>query len=290
MFLTVDILEKYKACPEGVSWFLRHFPDGAELMEVMNTRHIPLSFLDWGFLHLPTSQEEKKYYCEIVKISEDSTDIFESHQVTNSHVVTNSKDVQNSSYTYFSEDVSNSHIISHGIRIKDSTYVSRSTAIFSSVNIINSTNIKNSNNISYSNYIINSHDIYKSTLLTNSAFCLFSSNLQDCVFCSHMSNSNHCLFCYDMIDAQYCVFNKQIDKTTWEFIYEEFLDIFENVHLNLFTPWIKEDPNAIVTVNNNYQNMFIPIFGEKKYSNWVRNLPYYDDLLAYKITFSPELY
>lgn len=287
MFLTIELLKEYKACPEGIGWFARHFPDGAELIDVINTRHIPITFLDWGILHLPTTEIEKQRYYELVGISTDSDKVFASHNINHSHYVTNSDNIENSSYIFFSQDITDSASIAHSNRIKESAYIQHSNAIFTSDNIVYSNNIKDSTNVSYSSYIINSRDIYKSTLLTNSGFCFLNSNLQDSAFCTRVSNSDHCLFCYNLKDAHYCIFNKPINQTTWDFIFSEYQEVFENEHLYLFEPWNKEDANAAVVINNHYQKMFASIFSKTKYINWVKNLPYYDSLAAYEITFQP---
>ena len=68
MILTKEILEKYDACSQGVKWFERTFPNGGELIDVINHRYTDKQFLHWGFTNLTVSEEEKAAYYKKLNI------------------------------------------------------------------------------------------------------------------------------------------------------------------------------------------------------------------------------
>lgn len=112
--------------------------------------------------------------------------------------------------------------------------------------------------------------------------------MQDSAFCNRVKDSNHCLFCADIDKGEYLLFNKPLVQSQWEFIYDELRDIFAVSKLKLFTPWEKEDANHEVELINNYHVIFDQVFENKRLVHWVKHLPNYDDMLAYKITYNSE--
>ena len=70
MFLTLEILERYNACEKGKEWFTHFFPNGGELMDVIQHRFVHPETLHWGFANLITTQEEREaYYKKLAIIS-----------------------------------------------------------------------------------------------------------------------------------------------------------------------------------------------------------------------------
>ena len=287
MFLTREILEKHEACKEGMAWFSRWFPDGTELINVINQRHVPFDFLDWGFMHLSTSDEEKKRYFEVIKVT-NSTSVVGSHNINESNMVADSDKVDHSAYVYYSKDVQDSADIRGSDRIERSQHIDHGSSVLDSIDVLRSSYTKESFNISHGSYIINCENIFDCALMTNCRYCLFCKNLSDSAFCAHCNDCNHCLFCTDLTGAEYCIFNKPVQKVQWEFIFSELKERFAEKNMFLFNHCDIEDVNGTMAANNNYMKMFEPLFDSKEYVSWVKNLPYYDEMIAYKITYNPH--
>ena len=289
MFITSEILRDLDACKEGQDWFARIFPNGAELIDVIRTRHAPAQFLHWGWLHLTTNADERRAYNEVLHI-ENSEQVFECSNISNCQMITSSEYVTDSKYIYNCKNVENSEDITDSSKVKNSKHIVVSSTIFSSEGCIHANNVKDSKNILSGDFIINSHDIYNSSLITNSSFIFNSKNISDSGFIGQAHNLSHCLFCYDYEDPkEFSIFNHQISETQWNFIFEEYQDWLNHLHLHLFDEWDPENPEHDVIVHRNYLEMFDMIsvrFSE--FVNWVKHLPYYDASIAYKITFIPN--
>lgn len=286
MFVTTETLQKLNACTEGIEWFAHHYPDGAELSEIMQRRHISPAFLHWGFLHLTSTPAEKALYYKLVGV-EDSTNIFESDNIQHCDYVTNSSQVVNSKQVYYSNDIEESTDISHSSKVKQSHIVAYSTAVYDSTKVILSHNVKNSYNISLSDFVIQSDNIFKSNLITESRFILHSQNINRSMFTHKARDSKHCLFCYDIAEKDYCIFNHPVDQTQWEFIETELNDMLASKEMCLFDPWEPEDSNHTAKPHLNYLIVFQNVFSNVHFVNWIKALPYYDANLAYKLTLNP---
>ena len=57
MFITNEILERYNACESGKKIFNRLYPNGVEIIDLLDNRHIPDEILHWGAEYLPVSAE-----------------------------------------------------------------------------------------------------------------------------------------------------------------------------------------------------------------------------------------
>lgn len=289
MFLTSEILNQYDACQEGKDWFARFFPNGAELIDVIHARHAPAAFLHWGKLHLTTTPEEQRAYNEVLHI-ENSTGVFECSNIKNCDMITSSEYVTDSKYIYHCRNVENSEDITDSSKIKDSKHIIISSTVFSSDGCVHANNIKNSHNILSGDFIIDSHDIYNSSLITNSSFVFNSKNISDSGFIAQSHDLAHCLFCYDYEKPkEYSIFNHPIGDIQWNFIYEEYQEQLKNLHLRLFDSWECEDSTHDVIIHRSYIEMFEGFSTNlPQFVHWVQHLPFYDPMIAYKITFIPN--
>jgi hypothetical protein len=172
MFITVDILKQNKACSPGIKWFERHFPNGAELADVINHKYADKQTLHWGYANLNTSDEEKQLYRAKLNINCGDFDytIYESDNVVDSSYVTHSSNVENSNYIFRSEDVDDSHNILQSKVVERSEQVYASEFVYDSNKVVQSKNVTESNNIICADYIIKSNHIYNAASIKNSAF------------------------------------------------------------------------------------------------------------------------
>lgn len=288
MFLTSDILKEYEACQQGIVWFERVFPQGAELVDVIHAKHVPYSFLHWGRLHLNSNDEERRAYEEVCEIKE-STSVFECDHIESSTMVSGSSCVYNSAYIYGCNAIINCTDITDSTKITDSHHIINSTSTLYSDYCIGSNNVKKSQYILDSSFIINSHDIYKGSLIESSSFVFNGKNLTNCGFVRDSGDLTNCLFCCGYNKKSYSIFNHEINTPQWEYLFEEYQSQIEPFHLEMFEEWDQENPEHGVTIHHSYLEMFEG-FGDKlnDFVYWVKHLPYYDSTLAYQITFLPQ--
>ena len=288
MFITSEVLKEYDACIEGQQWFARNFPNGATMMEVIKTPHVPLYFLHWGALHFDATPEEIEAYTVACHI-QNCTSFFECSYAENSSYIDNSNHVTDSEFVFNSNHVKKSRQIQHSSQVEYSNSIINSTSIISSEWCVESQSIKKSMNVLRSNYIIGSHDIYSSSLVTDSSFVFESKDVVEGGFVNHCINVEHCLFCADCTDKQYMIFNHPVKPAQWNFIYDEYNHFIDGHHINLCDPWEPDAIDEMVLTHSSYIQFFKPF--DKwmdEFMSWVKNLPYYDPMIAYQITFIPN--
>ena len=89
MFITVDILQKRGACQEYLDFFASHFPDGVEMMQMIEQGHLSYHALHWGYKWLDPNEEEVAAYWKRVRV-ENSEGVDESDHITNSKIISHS--------------------------------------------------------------------------------------------------------------------------------------------------------------------------------------------------------
>lgn len=295
MYLTLEILEKHGACGEGVAWFKRHYPEGGELIDVINNPKAAPHLLHWGFNNLNTSLEEQEAYRAKVGIDcgEMNFSIYESDNVKNSYYISRCSNVENGQYIFRSKNITNSTNVTGSELIEDSDRIYDSSFVFDSQKVLYSKNVTSSNRVINSDYVLNSNDISNGSAITNShfvnGFTLGSSkNINDSWFIFQGQNLSNCLFCSQLKDAEYCLFNKPINKIHYDNIIRQLQTILGNEHWELVQHWgggtIPLDmPQLKHNITHHYRNF------PQKFWNWVTTLPNYDPMVLYNITYLPEL-
>lgn len=286
MFLTVEKLIQLNACKQGIKYIEKFFPSGAELIDIINARHIPKEFLHWGRENLSISQNELVAYCKVCGI-ENTTGFWYSEAVKNSMYVVKSKniedsrgifgctDVTNSTDAVCSEDVANSSQIFDSSIIDSSSKVFKGKNVLNGQNIYNSTMIAKSKNVFESSNVFSSSEIIKSKDITNSYFC------QNCI------NVRNSMFCFGISDAEYHIFNQPVDKERFELFVQQYNRLM-NVQLAFSQEWKENligEYRPLIT--QKFDDWYKPI--PQKFWKWVRTLPNFDSMLIYDITMLPEI-
>ena len=281
MYLTQEILEREDACPWGFDWFKVNYPNGVELIDIVNNPKTPFEFLHWGRVHLSNlSQEEIAAYDHACQIT-DSLYVSDSENVARSQNILESNNIEDSAYIYLSKNITSSEAIVKGENVKNSTFVYDSSVVLDSKIIAKSGNIKNSINILDCNSIINSTNALNSSLLTNTHYATNSKNITNGYFLGWCQNLRNALFCYDVHDGEYLLFNKPIEKEQWEWTRDTFVN-FMKEPLKLIKLWNKEEYNYIQTV---YDRPFLQLETEPtQLFKWVKTLPGYDKELMFELT------
>ena len=282
MFITIDILQKRGACQEYIDFFQKHYPDGVEMLYMIEHGHMPYHALHWGYKWLDPNEEEIAAYWKRVAVI-DSEGINESDHVTNSKIVSHSSTITDSEEIYRSKNVNASNYITYSEDVENSQDVGNSSFIWDSRQVLNSSNITNSEEVFESTYIVNSDGIFRSSNIVEGIGIWNSHNLTDCGYCADCKDLKNSLFCQGVEEGEYILFNKPIDKVRFETIYKQFKKFAP--HVQLTEPW-KRVQGQTPRVNYNYKKHHTGI--SIGFWRWVRTLPNFDPMVMYSITFDPQ--
>ena len=280
MFVTLDILQKRGACQEYLDFFAKHYPDGVELLHLIEKGHIPEHGLHWGYQWLDPNQEEIDAYWKKVKVV-DSEGVHESYDVARSTLVSKSRCVNDSEQIYGSEQISKSDHIVNSNYVNDSHHIASSEFVDESNYILGSKNVNNSSQVVDSVYTMLSYGIYESENVANCHSIWKSENLTDCYFCFGCHNLTNALFCEGISDGEYYLFNKKIDKARFDMIAKQY-KLYSTSFMTLMGEWpqsMSQHPIKYYDYRKHTEN--IP----DKFYAWVKTLPGYDPAIMYSITF-----
>lgn len=276
MRITVDLLKRYNACKQSIDFMQANYPNGAEAIEIMQRKDIPLHFLHFGRQYLDVNDEEIQLYKQICRIDDKSRYIWYSNDVSNSTGLMNAHHVSNSSFVRDSFQINNSNHIYNSNNISNCNDIAHSTNIKDSNKILESHDIAESNDVARSNFISWSSAILNSLLLEDCSFIYKSDNLNDCHFCGFIKNSKHCLFCTELEDKEYYIFNHEVSPTIYEKYREELL-----LQLQAETPCMINVFSTKYTAEERFElsTRFDTVFNglSDAFYGWIGTLPNYSD-------------
>ena len=285
MFVTKDILEKHKACTAGIRVFDRFYPNGVEIMELLDNKHINAEILHWGFENLNVDAAEiDKYYQRLGIV--DSTEVVRSERVSDSHFVWDSKDITSSKFCQ------NCNFVNRSTRITDSSNISNSEGIYCcddikfSKCIIYSKCIDTSYIISDSTEVRGSYGIANSRNMIDSTFTYRSSLCEDVHYSSFMTNCHKCLFCTDLKDAHYHVFNEQVIPEVFEQIYKAFEAKSDNESICLMKDNFESKTYYVSKKIMDFREYFSLI--SPSFDEWIKGVFNFDPFIMYQITFNKK--
>ena len=286
MFITIDTLRRLKACDQGIKYFERFYPNGAEMIDVIRDRHINKEFLHWGREFLTTNEEEIEAYCVACDII-NSEGFWYSQNIHDSKYVVKSKKVNNSISVFESEEVNNSKDIVGSENIDDcaqvfySSMVDGSQKILKSTNVTESVNICNSTMVACSVNVIDSFNVFDSSEIIN---CV---SVSDSHFCQDCKNIKFCIFCSGLTDAEYCIFNTPVEKSHYEMFVKQYKKYLTE-HLDFVREWPQDMlVSTYIAPTRKFDDWYHPI--SPKFWKWARTLPGFDNMMLYNITMLPEL-
>ena len=276
MRITVDLLKRYNACKQSIDFMQANYPNGAEAIEIMQRKDIPLHFLHFGRQYLDVNDEEIQLYKQICRIDDKSRYIWYSNDVSNSTGLMNAHHVNNSSFVRDSFQINNSNHIYNSNNISNCDDIAHSTNIKDSNKILESHDIAESNDVARSNFVSWSSAILNSLLLEDCSFIYKSDNLNDCHFCGFIKNSKHCLFCTELKDKEYYIFNHEVSPTVYEKYREELL-----LQLQAETPCMINVFSTKYTAEERFElsTRFDTVFNglSDAFYGWIGTLPNYSD-------------
>lgn len=293
MYITDQDFRDNKACLRWRKWFRKKYPNGVELIELINDPELPDEPLFWGYETFITSQEEKEAFYKRMNIDvENKTSIYYSRDVVNSFYISYSTDVIDSSYINTSNSITNSKAVIKSDTVDNSFSISNSQFVFDSKKVMFGNNISNSQNIYNCNYVENSHSVVNANFVTNSTFINgisrnATNKVQDCHFISDCEDIKNCLFCTGLKNAEFCLFNKKISESVYNNIVRQLKTILKEAQLLLSKEWPEESfqnakPNMIENISERFS--LLP----EKFWRWVRTLPGYEPNIIYQITYNKD--
>ena len=296
MYITKETLERYGACGSGLKWFERTFPNGAEIIDVINHKYADKHFLHWGFINLATTEEEKEAYRKKLKINCGNANysICSSDNVAGCSYVIHSSYVDGCEHVFYSNDVKDSNDILRSNNVENSKLIYGSDFVYDSERVINGKNINASTAIVNSEYIVNSHCIFGATNIKNSAYIsdigfAETKQISDSYFISGSKNLNHCLFCFGIENQSYQLFNKPIDETEYAMIVRQMQSILrdwepELVKDNYWPQGTIPLDAPILQRNALTQWKNLP----DRFWDWVKTLPNYREDIMYSLTYQGD--
>lgn len=290
MFLTLEFLEKAGACVAGRKWFAKYFPNGGEVLEILQSEHAHPDFLHWGYNNLVGSTEEKEAYWQQVKVSNcDRETIFRSDQINNCSYISRSRRVNDSSYIFSSRGIENSHLVVNSRNVKNGENIHESRFVYDSKKIIGSANITRGRNIVCCNRVVDSTNIYQSEDISNSHFVSSTQEkgttfIEDSNFIRDCKNLKKCMFCVNLNDKEYHIFNIPVSKKQFELYESQLQEILSNYELSLADDWSIpsipiSSPTVVRLLKKHYSSL------PEELCDWVKTLPGYSAELFYLITF-----
>ena len=284
MFITAEILQQRGACQEYLDFFQKHYPNGVEMIDMIERGHMPYHALHWGYKWLDPNEEEVASYWKRVCV-ENSEGVDESDHVSDSSLIVNSSRIEKSSNVIGSTDVFNSEHIHISQMVDSSKWVQSSSFVDGSTRILDSKNVEDSSEVVNSVYIIKSHGVFDSNNVVEGHTIWHSINLTNCGFCFHCSNLMNALFCINAGDGEYMLFNKPIDAARFDRINKQFRR-YATAHSIMTDGWSEDLHCAKAKKIMDYRKHTkdIPV----SFWEWVKTLPGYDTEIMYSLTFNPQ--
>lgn len=283
MKITLEMLIKLKACKEGISFFQKHFPEGATIEELFEVQHLPESFIHWGLGRLSLDLKERDLCYKKLNIN-NSNIVNRSSNIQDSALILNSHNVKNSTAISASSIVENSTEVFHSSRVFDSSDVYDSKFVYNSHNIGVSSNITGSHNIFNSIDVENSQDIKDSSHIVNSSGLYLCNNLSFSHFSARCNNGENLIFCHDCQGIN-MLFNQVVSEQTINRVKHQ-IDLMKLPELNMGEVNTASLEGKMELVNN-YQQYFTNL--PKDFWEWVKTLPNYNPMIMYMITLNSDL-
>ena len=282
MYLTLEKIKSLDACEAGVKWFERHFPQGAELTEVIKHPSLPSEFLHWGYHYLQPNEKEKIGYWAKAKIECDNPQtISDSLEVINSDNVLHSRHVDNSHYICASKKVSNSEVIQSGREVKNSQWIFDGKYIENSQKVFCSNAVVNSFNISKSEQVGDCTNILESKRIKNSSFITDSADIENSYFLNNCQNISNGLFCDGINERKHCLFNIAVTEEIFEQTKKDLLALLKNWEMSLVPNWGKKKIPLDFPLAAEPEMYYKKLPSE--FFNWVQTLPGYDEDILFNI-------
>ena len=294
MFLTLDILKRHDIEEEYEEWFVKQFPNGGELVDVIAHKSTTADFLHWCYANLSISDIERQAYWEKLEINcIDKESIYLSDHVAESRYVSESSKVFDSAIVFSSEDVFASQNVFHSSHVGRSMQVFDSEFVYDSIRVYKGHNITESSNIVESNFIVQSSSVINSLDIMQSHYVVGltkqTKQIENSMFITDCTNLKNCLFCSNVQDRENLLFNKPIDSARMRMIKNQLIPILDGYETVLLKgEWPEGAFNAVApSLQRNISKQFANL--PEVFWRWVATLPGYDADILYSVIFQNRL-
>lgn len=260
LFITADLINKYGASNEDISFLKESYPHGIFVFEILSDEiyDVSIDFIHWMYYNLPLTKEDKVKYLNYVEITNTSY-FYNSYNVDKCSIIADSIFCENSSYIFGSSYIKNSLMIYNSEDITESYQVFNSQLITNSQCVYHSNHITDSKDILFSNYIENSKHIGYSKRAKNSIFAVGSKDIDTVYLSRNLFNCSNKLLCFDLQDNnEYMILNKEVSKSQFDKIWRIFDKTLTN-KLCLIQP-IPIEKFEVETITKNIDIFFTEIF------------------------------
>ena len=286
MFITYDLLEKYKACENGKRLFQRLYPNGVEISELLNNKLIPKEVLFWGEENLPVSKEELEKFQEVCGVK-NSTRVFHSYNIEDSDLISSSNNIISSNGIQGCKFIQNSNMCFSSHDIEKSSFIVGSSEITNSDYCLNSSNVENSVDISASSNITNCSHIYNSHYMGNAIMVYNSMLSEDCYFSSFLKNCKKCLFSIEQENKEYLMFNQPVSEMVYQQVLRALFIKLKHEVIKLYTEKEDELSRTIIEPKIDF-SLFLNEISPDFWA-WVKTLPNFDNFIIYQIAMQRKL-
>lgn len=286
MRITANELRQYGACSKGVEYIERVYPNGAQIIDIIQDKNIEKELLHWGRKNLTHTPEEFEVYCKACNIINTDNHWY-SHNLRDCLYVVKSHDVENSQRVFDSNDVNDSSDIVACESVSNSSQVFTASLVDNSQRVAHCANVNESNNVCFSKMLSRCVNIYNSKNVFDSSEIVVSENVTDSYFCQNCKNIKHCMFCDGLENAEYYLFNQPVDKERFELFVQQYKR-FMQCKLAFASEWPENLIRAYApAVTRKIYEWYKPI--PEKFWKWAKTLPGYDSMMLYNITMLPEI-
>lgn len=281
MLVTTNILINYDAPSELVNYFETKYPDGIELIDLLQTERLEL--LHFIIKYLKVNEQEKLIYRQRCKIT-DSSNVYNSTLINGSNYIIDSTNINFSELVHNSKDISYSKFVYSSTNVKDSSDVWESNIVLNSKNIMLSKNVNNSDDVLYSTDVFWSQVINNSSNIEGAKAIYKSNNITNSYFCGFCNNLNNSLFCLNLNGKNYQIFNKDVKPYVFEETREMLLarlqsEDFKFISVDPSGYHPKDRYKTFVRFDHMFENLSSEFYG------WVSTLPNYSEELFLSLFF-----
>lgn len=281
MRIDMNLLDKYGACEQGKKYMARFYPDGAECIDLIHDKHLPIDFLHWGFKMLPASKEEIAAYHERVELK-NCSGVYECRRCENSESLISCSDVKNSRMIFTSDDVSDSLYVMGSSHIRSSQHIYFSNQMDDCEAAYQCKSLVGCSAAYGASYSKNSYGLAQCEFCFNSRNLISCKQMESCEFCVDCANLTNCIFCYGITEGENLIFNKPAPTSVIEMAKTEFGNLGHHL-LNLCDEWCPPYLNLAPKMNIDPRQMFANFPAELW--EFVKKLPNFDAQLLYNMTF-----
>lgn len=289
MYITVNKLKDLNACKEGIEFFQQHYPNGGNLIDVLQNPELSIDAAQWGYVYLgfdtdaELAAKEDKLYTKLMEVK-NTPHWYLCYQVSDSDWISNSRRVSNSQYVKDSRIIIDSDNVVYSSAVERSSEVFLSKFVYDSKHILDSMNITRSEMVIKSKYIIDSRNVIDSNTINCSTDIQKSENISMSKFCQDSKNLHHCMFCNLLADKSYYLFNQPVDETIFNIAFEQYKMIMPAA----FKLMSDYKPNRVSMImpqaEMSHKEYYSVLVKNRDILDWLKSLPHYNSMMMYQLT------